>query len=72
MAERQREQISDPALAEARFLTASDQGAFVTANKDRIVEPNDYGQHNGVIKLLTWQARWVKQRSATQLALDGN
>jgi len=24
-------------------------------NKDRIVEPHDYGQHNGVIKLLTWQ-----------------
>jgi len=38
LAQRQREQISDPALAEARFLTASDQGAFVTANKDRIVD----------------------------------
>src|SRR5580658_5287140 len=24
-------------------------------NKNRIVEPHDYGQHNGVIKLLTWQ-----------------
>ena len=24
-------------------------------NKDRAVEPRDYGQHNGVIKLLTWQ-----------------
>jgi hypothetical protein len=24
-------------------------------NKDRVVEPHDYGQHNGVIKLLTWQ-----------------
>ena len=24
-------------------------------NKDRIVEPHDYGQHNGAIKLLTWQ-----------------
>jgi hypothetical protein len=24
--------------------------------KDRIVEPHDYGQHNGVIKLLTYQA----------------
>ena len=23
--------------------------------KARIVEPHDYGQHNGVIKLLTWQ-----------------
>jgi len=23
--------------------------------KDRIVEPHDYGRHNGVIKLLTWQ-----------------
>src|SRR5580704_7106374 len=24
-------------------------------NKDRIVEPHDYGQHNGVIKLLAYQ-----------------
>ena len=24
-------------------------------NKDRIVEPHDYGEHNGVIKLLTYQ-----------------
>ena len=24
-------------------------------NKDRIVEPHDYGQHNGIVKLLTWQ-----------------
>ncbi len=24
-------------------------------DKDRIVEPHDYGQHNGVIKLLTYQ-----------------
>ena len=24
-------------------------------NKLRIVEPHDYGMHNGVIKLLTWQ-----------------
>jgi hypothetical protein len=24
-------------------------------NKDRVVEPHGYGQHNGVIKLLTWQ-----------------
>src|SRR6185312_10896232 len=24
-------------------------------NKERIVEPHDYGRHNGVIKLLTWQ-----------------
>jgi len=24
-------------------------------NQDRIVEPHDYGVHNGVIKLLTWQ-----------------
>jgi predicted DNA-binding transcriptional regulator YafY len=24
-------------------------------NKNRIVEPHDYGEHNGVIKLLTWQ-----------------
>src|SRR5947209_19183934 len=27
----------------------------VTATKTGIVEPHDYGQHNGVIKLLTWQ-----------------
>ncbi len=24
-------------------------------DRDRIVEPHDYGQHNGVIKLLAWQ-----------------
>jgi hypothetical protein len=24
-------------------------------NKDRIVEPHDYGKHNGVIRLLTYQ-----------------
>jgi hypothetical protein len=24
-------------------------------NKDRIVEPHDYGEHNGVIKLQTYQ-----------------
>jgi hypothetical protein len=48
-------------------------------NKDRIVEPHDYGQHNGVIKLLTWQIggssgplpnwRWMEidQISDTQL-----
>jgi len=24
-------------------------------DKNRIVEPHDYGEHNGVIKLLTWQ-----------------
>lgn len=24
-------------------------------NKDRVVEPHDYGQQNGVVKLLTWQ-----------------
>ena len=24
-------------------------------NRDRIVEPHDYGEHNGVIKLLTYQ-----------------
>ena len=49
-------------------------------NKDRIVEPHDYGQHNGAIKLLTWQIggsssgplpnwRWMEidQISDTQL-----
>ena len=24
-------------------------------NKDRIVEPHDYGEHNGTVKLLTYQ-----------------
>jgi hypothetical protein len=24
-------------------------------NRERIVEPHDYGEHKGVIKLLTWQ-----------------
>src|SRR5580700_3036310 len=41
-------------------------------NKDRIVEPHDYGEHNGAIKLLTYQGRRFKQRPASQLALDGN
>jgi hypothetical protein len=24
-------------------------------NKERIVEPHDYGEHNGIVKLLAWQ-----------------
>jgi hypothetical protein len=42
-------------------------------NKNRIVEPHDYGQHNGVTKLLTWQIGGSSSGSfAPQLALDGN
>ena len=39
----------------ARRLSKPDCCDFATARKDRIVEPHDYGQHNGVIKLLTYQ-----------------
>src|SRR5271167_4519808 len=38
--------------------TASEQTRLLRLryrNKDRIVEPHDYGEHNGVIKLLTYQ-----------------
>ena len=43
--------------------------------KDRIVEPHDYGVHNGVVKVLTWQIsgpanwRWfqVDQMSNVEL-----
>ena len=30
---------------------------FVYQNKERIVEPHDYGIHNGIIKLLAYQVR---------------
>ena len=41
-------------------------------NKDRIVEPHDYGEHNGVIKLLAYQLGGSSSRPAAQLAMDGN
>jgi len=54
-------------------------------NKLRIVEPYDYGVHNGVIKLLTWQIggvssgplpnwRWMEKISGTGkfLGASGN
>jgi hypothetical protein len=47
----------DPKLDQL-LRTAIDQTRLVRLryrDKDRIVEPHDYGQHNGVIKLLTWQ-----------------
>jgi hypothetical protein len=31
-------------------------------NKDRTVEPHDYGVHNGVVKVLTWQIRGSSSR----------
>jgi hypothetical protein len=41
-------------------------------NRDRIVELHDYGEHNGVIKLLTWQIAGSRQQPAPQLAMDGD
>src|SRR5579862_7657135 len=43
------DQLLRTAIEQARLLRLR------YLNKDRIVEPHDYGQHNGVIKLLTWQ-----------------
>ena len=48
-------------------------------NRDRIVEPHYYGEHNGVIKLLTWQIagssgnplpnwRWMETHSSPTLS----
>lgn len=37
------------AIANRRLLRLHYQG------RERIVEPHDYGRHNGVIKLLAWQ-----------------
>jgi hypothetical protein len=31
-------------------------------HKDRIVEPHDYGEHNGIIKLLTYQVGGFSSR----------
>lgn len=50
-------QTPDPSL-DVLLRTAIEQRRLLRLcyrNKDRIVEPHDYGQHNGVIKLLTWQ-----------------
>src|ERR1700684_4517155 len=48
---------SDPPLDQL-LRTAIEQTRLLRLryrNNDRIVEPHDYGRHNGVIKLLTWQ-----------------
>jgi hypothetical protein len=48
---------SDPHL-DLLLRTAIEQNRLLRLryrNKDRIVEPHDYGEHNGVIKLLTYQ-----------------
>jgi len=65
-------QAPDPKLDQL-LRTAIEQTRLLRLryrNKDRIVEPHDYGQHNGVIKLLTWQiggsstgAGWKPTRS---------
>ena len=50
-------QVPDPKLDQL-LRTAIEQTRLLRLryrNKDRVVEPHDYGQHNGVIKLLTWQ-----------------
>jgi hypothetical protein len=43
------DQLLRTAIEQTRLLR------FRYRNRDRIVEPHDYGEHNGVIKLLTWQ-----------------
>ena len=43
------DQLLRTAIEQTRLLRLRYRG------KDRIVEPHDYGQHNGVIKLLTYQ-----------------
>ena len=57
--------LSD-AIDQRRLLRLRYQG------KDRIVEPHDYGVHNGIVKLLTYQNRWREQSEASQLAMDPN
>ena len=50
-------QVPDPKLDQL-LRTALEQTRLLRLryrNKDRVVEPHDYGQHNGVIKLLAWQ-----------------
>lgn len=43
------DQLLRTAIGQARLLRLRYR------NKDRIVEPHDYGEHNGLIKLLTYQ-----------------
>jgi hypothetical protein len=38
-----------------RRLSKPDAFDSATRNEDRTVEPHDYGQHNGLVKLLTYQ-----------------
>jgi len=47
------DQLLRTAIEQTRLLRLRYRG------KDRIVEPHDYGQHNGVIKLLTYQVGGV-------------
>ena len=49
MPDPQLDQLLRTAIIQTRLL----QLCYRT--KDRIVEPHDYGEHNGVIKLLTYQ-----------------
>jgi hypothetical protein len=39
-------------------------------DKERIVEPHDYGVHNGIVKLFTYQVGRRQQRKASPLAMD--
>jgi len=68
------DQILRAAIAQTRLLQLRYRG------RDRIVEPHDYGEHNGIIKVLTYQVggsssgplpnwRWmdVEQISGPQL-----
>ena len=50
-------QVPDPKLDQL-LRTAIEQTRLLRLRyrkKNRVVEPHDYGRHNGVIKLLTWQ-----------------
>ena len=43
------DQLLRTAIAQTRLLQLRYRG------RDRIVEPHDYGEHNGIIKVLTYQ-----------------
>src|SRR5438132_14266809 len=44
---------------------------FRYKNRERIVEPHDYGIHNGLIKLFGYQVGGSSSQKTTQLAVGG-
>jgi hypothetical protein len=60
------DQILRTAIEQTRLLRLRYQ------DKPRIFEPHDYGELNGIIKLLTYSGRRFQHRPASQLAMDGN